>query len=142
MRPQPPAEASQVPLEAILARQTVARAIYVAPLPVVVFALIGGWSGAWSALFGVAVVVANLLLFGWILSISSRISLKAYHAAALIGFFLRLGIFVALVLVVSATVPVDRVAFGITAVAVYLALLVLEAVAMSKGNERKPSWIR
>lgn len=135
-----PAEPTEVPVETILARHTVARTAYVAPALIVLFGLIGGWQGAWSSALGVGVVVANFLLAGAILSISARISLQAYHAAALIGFVLRLGLFVALVLVVSATIPVDRLAFGITAVVVYLALLVLEAVAVSKGKERELNW--
>ncbi|MGH3650434.1 MAG: ATP synthase subunit I [Acidimicrobiia bacterium] len=134
------AESPQLPVESILARRTVARSVYVAPILIVLFGLTGGWEGAWSAALGVAVVVANFLVAGAILSISARISLQAYHAAALIGFVLRLGLFVALVLVVSATIPVDRMAFGITAVVVYMALLVLEALAVSKGKERELNW--
>lgn len=137
-----PADPHAPPVELVMARHTVARTAYVGPAMIILFAVIGGWQGAWSAALGVAVVVANFLLAGAMLSISARISLKAYHAAALIGFFLRLGMFVALVLIVSATIPVDRVAFGVTAVVVYLALLVLEAMAMSKGKERKLSWTR
>lgn len=135
-----PAESSEVPVESILARHTVARTAYVAPGLLLLFGVIGGWKGAWSAALGVALVVGNLLLAGVILSISARISLHAYHAAALIGFFLRLGMFVALVLVVSATIPVDRVAFGLSAVVAYLTLLVLEALAVSKGKERELNW--
>lgn len=130
------------PVESILARHTVARSVYVAPLLIGLFALIRGWEGAWSSALGVALVVVNFLLAGVILSISANISLQAYHAAALIGFILRLGIFVALVLVVSATVPVDRLAFGLTAVVSYLALLTLEALAVSRGDERELTWTK
>ncbi len=133
---------TQVPIESILARHTIARSIYVAPVLILLFGLIAGWVGVWSAGLGVVVVIANFLLAGAILSISARISLQAYHAAALIGFVLRLGIFVALVLVVSALFPVDRLAFGITAVVTYLSLLVLEARAVSKGEERGLTWTK
>ncbi len=125
-----------------MARHTVARAIYVAPVLIVVFALIGGWPAAWSSALGVVVVVANFLLAGALLSISARISLQAYHAAALFGFFLRLLLFVGAVYVISETVDVDRLAFGITAVVSYLALLVLEAVAVAKGKERELTWTK
>jgi len=137
-----PDESLRVPVESILARHTVARSVYVGPPLILLFGLIRGWEGAWSAALGVVVVVADLLLAGAILSISARISLAAYHAAALIGFVLRLGIFVALVLVISTLVPVDRLAFGITAVVAYLALLVLEALAVSKGKERELTWTK
>lgn len=125
-----------------MARHTVARAIYVAPVLIMIFALTGGWQGAWSAALGVAVVVANFLLAGALLSISARISLQAYHAAALFGFFLRLLLFVGAVYVISEVVEVDRLAFGITAVVSYLALLVLEAVAVAKGKERELTWTK
>ena len=123
-----------------MARHTVARAAYVAPVLVGLFTIIGGWAGAWSAALGVAVVVANFLLAGALLSVSARISLQAYHAAALFGFFLRLLLFVGAVYIISVTVEVDRPAFGITAVVSYLTLLVLEALAVAKGKERELTW--
>jgi len=123
-----------------MARHTVARAIYVAPILILIFALISGWQGAWSSALGVTVVIANFLLAGALLSVSARISLQAYHAAALFGFFLRLLLFVGAVYVISVTVEVDRLAFGITAVVSYLVLLVLEAMAVAKGKERELTW--
>ena len=133
-------ENADVAVESVLARHTVARAVWVAPVLIGFFWMIRGWDGAWSAAIGVAVVIANFLLSGAILSISARISLQAYHAAALVGFALRLALFVGLVYLISVTVDVDRLAFGITAVVAYLALLVLEAVAVSKGKERELTW--
>ena len=123
-----------------MARHTVARAVYVAPVLIVIFALIGGWQGAWSSALGVAVVVANFLLAGALLSISARISLQAYHAAALIGFILRLGLFAGAAYLIAALVDVDRLAFGISAVIGYLTLLVIEAIAVANGGERDLSW--
>lgn len=130
------------PVERIMAMHTVARVIYVAPPLVIVFALLGGWRGAWSSALGVGVVVANFILAGAILSISARISLQAYHAAALFGFVLRLGLFVGAVALIAVLVDVDRPAFGISAVVSYLTLLVLEAVAVSRGEERELTWTK
>ena len=129
-------------IEADLARATVARGIYVGPALVLLFGLLRGWEGAWSAALGVVVVIANFLLAGAILSISARISLQAYHAAALIGFFLRLVLFIGAVYLVASVVEVDRMAFGISAVVAYFTLLTWEAVAMTKDREREPSWRR
>jgi len=131
-----------IAVESILARRTVARVIYVAPVVIAVFALLRGWNGAWSSTLGIAVVVANFLLFGAILSISARISLQAYHAAALIGFFLRLGLFIGAVYLITTLVEVDRLAFGLSAVVAYFTLLTWEAVSMSRSREREPSWRR
>ena len=128
------------PIEANLARDTVARGIYLGPALIIVFGLLRSWEGAWSAALGVAIVIANLLLAGAILSISLRISLQAYHAAALIGFILRLVLFVGAVYLIASLVDVDRIAFGVSAVIAYLAMLAWEAVSISKGREREPSW--
>ncbi len=128
------------PIEANLARATVSRGIYIGPVLVLVFGALRGWDGAWSAALGVLVVVANILLAGVILSVSLRISLQAYHAAALIGFFLRLGLFVGAVYLIAGVVEVDRMAFGISAVIAYVVMLWWEAVSISRGKE--PSWRR
>lgn len=127
-------------VESVLARHTVARAVWVAPVLILVFSVVGGWDGAWSAALGVGLVVANFLLAGWILSISAKISLAVYHAAALFGFFLRLGLMVLTVVLIAQILPIDRIAFGISAVAAYLVLLSWEAVAVSKGRERNLDW--
>ena len=131
---------NQTPVESVLARHTVARVVYVGPVLIAIFAFNGGWVGAWSAGLGLSIVVANFLLAGAILSISARISLQAYHAAALIGFILRLGLFVGAVYLIAALVDVDRLAFGISAVVGYLTLLIIEAIAVSNGRERDLSW--
>ena len=128
------------PVESILARHTVARVVYVGPVLIAIFAITGGWEGAWSSALGVAVVVANFLLAGAILSISAKISMAVYHAAALFGFFLRLALMVLTVLLIAQWLPIDRLAFGISAVVAYLVLLSWEAVAVSKGRERNLDW--
>ena len=135
-------EQETIAVESVIARHTVARAIYVGPVLIALFGLLAGWEGAWSAALGVAVVVANFLLAGAILSISAKISLAVYHAAALFGFFLRLGLMVLTVLLIARYVPIDRPAFGISAVVAYLVLLAWEAVAVSKGRERNLDWSR
>jgi hypothetical protein len=129
-------------IEANLARSTVARGVYVGPALILFFGLLRGWNGAWSAALGIVVVVANFMLSGAILSNSARISLQAYHVAALIGFFLRLVLFIGAVYLIANLVEVDRLAFGLSAVISYFALLTWEAVSMTKGREREPSWRR
>ena len=135
-------EQETIAVESVIARHTVARAIYVGPVLIALFGFVSGWEGAWSSALGVAVVVANFLLAGAILSISAKISLAVYHAAALFGFFLRLGLMVLTVLLIARYVPIDRPAFGISAVVAYLVLLAWEAVAVSKGRERNLDWSR
>lgn len=129
-------------IEANLARSTVARGVYVGPALILIFSLLRGWDGAWSAALGIVVVVANFMLSGVILSNSARISLQAYHVATLIGFFLRLVLFIGAVYLIANLVEVDRLAFGLSAVISYFALLTWEAVSMTKSREREPSWGR
>ena len=126
-----------VDVELILSRHIVARAIYVGPVLIGLFWLTRGWDGAWSSALGLAAVIVNFLLAGYILSISARMSLAAYHAAALIGFNLRLGLLTLTILLVARFVPIDRLAFGITAVVAYLVLIGAEAVAVAKGREKE-----
>lgn len=133
-------EVAATPVEMVMARHMVRRSLYVAPPLILIFGLVAGWDGAWSSAIGAAIVVGNFLLAGAILSISARISLSAYHAAALLGFVLRLGLIIVTMLVIARFVPIDRLAFGVSAVVAYLTLLSLEALAVSRGRERNLDW--
>lgn len=127
-------------VESVIARHTVRRAFWVAPVVVLAFAAFRGFDGAIGALLGVAVVVGNFLLAGAMLSLAIRISLAMYHAAALFGFFLRLGLIVVTMLLIATVVDVDRLAFGISTIVTYMVLLILESVAVARGRERDLDW--
>ena len=85
-------ETSRTPIELSMARNMVKRAAWIGPALVGLFWLLRGSLGAGSATLGLTVVIANFLLAGALLSYSIRISLSMYHAAALVGFLLRLGL--------------------------------------------------
>ncbi len=87
-------------------------------------------------------MVGNFLLAGGMLSLAARISLGLYHAAALFGFFLRLGLVALTVLIINQLMELDRLALGVTVVVAYLVLLAWEAVAVAKGAERELEWTR
>lgn len=127
-------------VEAIMARHTVRRAIWVAPPLVALFWLIRGLDGGVASAAGIAIVVGNFLLAGLALSKSARISLSLYHAAALFGFFVRLGLIMLVMLLIAQATEIDRLAMGISAVVSYLVLLSWEAVAVAKGSERELEW--
>lgn len=127
-------------VEAIIAMETVRRGLVVGPVAVAVAWAIRGSDGAIAAAIGVVVIVLNLLASGAILSLAARVSLGAYHAAALFGFALRLLTITVSMLLVARLFDIDRIAFGIAAVATYLVLLTLEAVAIARGDERKLEW--
>lgn len=130
------------PVEAVIARHTVKRIVYVGPVLLLVFWLTRGVDGLVASAVGLAVVAGNFLVAGWMLSMAARISLGMYHAAALFGFFLRLALLMLTMLLIVQVVDIDRLAFGITAVVSYIVLLVLESVAVARGRERELDWIR
>ncbi len=127
-------------IESVLARHTVRRAVVVGPLLIGAFWFARGGAGAIAAALGIVIVAAYFLLSGAMLSVAARLSLAAYHAAALLGFFLRLGLIALTMLTVARVTDVDRIALGITVVVAYLSLLGWEAVAVSRGQERELEW--
>lgn len=127
-------------LEAVLARHIVQRSVYVGPPLIALFWVARGWDGAWASALGLGIVAVNFLVSGWALSIGARHSLSLYHAAALFGFFLRLGLITAAMVVAVSLVELDRLALGVTAVVSYLALLTWEAVAVANGAEKELEW--
>ncbi|OFW65737.1 MAG: hypothetical protein A2Z12_09535 [Actinobacteria bacterium RBG_16_68_21] len=127
-------------IEATLARHIVRRAAVVGPLLVGGAWVLRGSDGAVAAAIGVAVVVGNFLLSGIALSMAARISLTLYHAAALVGFLLRLVLITVVMLGVARLFDIDRVAFGVAVIVSYLVLLTLEAAAVARGRERELEW--
>jgi hypothetical protein len=127
-------------IEAVLARHTARRIAFVGPVLVVIFGVFRGVPGAVAAAIGAAIVAGYVWLSGMMLSVAARISLSAYHAAALLGFFLRLGLITVTMLVVARVTDIDRIAMGITVVVAYLTLFGWEAVAVAKGRERELEW--
>lgn len=130
----------QRPIEAIMGRNIAKRAVFVAPVLMVGFGLFRGWEGAVAAAVGVAIVAGNFVLSGYIMSTAARISLSLYHAAALFGFIIRLGLITASMLLIAAVTDIDRLAMGISVVVSYLVLLSWEAVAVTRGAERDIEW--
>ena len=134
----PSAEAA--PVESIVATETVRRAIVVGPIIVLAALVLRGADGAIAASIGVLVVMGNFLLAGLILSRAARVSMQAYHAAALAGFIVRLGLITASMFLIASVFEIDRPALGIAAVAAYFILLTWEAWALTKSPGREFEW--
>ena len=128
------------PVELIIGKKTAARSIFVAPVLIAILGISKKYTGEVDAVTGVAIVAVNFVLAGYILSAAARVSLGLYHAAALFGFLIRLGLIMVAVLIIARVTDVDRLALGISAVASYLILLTWEAVAISRGAERDMQW--
>ena len=129
-----------VPVEAKIALETIRRAVVLGPVIVVVAWALRGGLGAVSAAIGVAVVAGNFWLSGVVLSRAAARSMRAYHAAALLGFFVRLGLITLSMFLVAAVFEVDRPALGIAAVVAYLTLLTWEAWALGRSPGREFEW--
>ena len=130
----------QRPIEAIISTNIAKRAVVVAPVLAFVFGITSGWEGAVASLIGVAVVVLNFLLGGYVLSYAARISLSLYQAAVLFGFLIRLGLITVSLLLIGGVTQIDRMALGISVVVSYLVLLSWEAIAVVNGTERDLEW--
>jgi vacuolar-type H+-ATPase subunit I/STV1 len=120
----PDTEAPAVERE--LAFDMVRRGIVVAPLLVLVAALIWGGDGAWSALVAVALVLVNLTLSAVSLSWAARVSLTMIMAVAFGGFAVRMGIVVAVIAVVRHEPWIDLTALAVGVLVTHLGLLFWE----------------
>ena len=117
-------------------------AIVLLPLLALIFGLVRGPDAAWAAAVGVALVVANLLASGGILSLVARRRPGLLAAAALLSFVLRLGLLTATLLLLQRVTGLDRTAVTISAVAAYLVMITWEVVAVARGSQREPEWSR
>lgn len=109
------------------------RALIVAPVIVAVCAVIWGGNGAWSALFGIALVVVNFALAAGIVAFTARISLSLMMGAILFGYLIRLGLILVAVLLVKDAAWISRPALGATIIVTHVGLLAweLKYVALS-----------
>ena len=127
-------------IEAKIGIATARRAVWIAPPIIAIFWLFSDGLGALSSAIGIAIVVGNFVLAGFVLSKAAAVSLKLYHAAALVGFFLRLTLIMLVMLLTAQAIEVDRLAMGISAVVSYLVLLSWETVAVTRGETKELEW--
>ena len=112
------------------------RGLLVAPLVVAVCAVIWGGNGAWSALFGVAIVLVNFALAAGTIAMTARISLSLMMGAILFGYLVRLGLILLAVLLVKDAGWISRPALGATIIVTHVGLLAweLKYVALSLAH--------
>jgi hypothetical protein len=127
-------------VEAVVARNIIRRGAVIGPIIVAIAWLVSGPVAAASAAAGVAIVLVNFLIAGWLLSRAATVSMQTYHAAALFGFFLRMGFIAVSMFAVAWIFEVDRRAMGLAAIAAFLALLVLESLAIVRGERKDLEW--
>jgi hypothetical protein len=113
-------------VETQLAVDMAKRALPVAPLLVLVSALIWGTDGAWSSLAAVAIVVVNLLTAAAAMTWAARRSMATLMAVALGGFVVRMAVIVLIVALIRDQSWVNLVALAVNILVTQLGLLVLE----------------
>lgn len=127
------AEATTEPAERVMVRRAVVAGGAVVPVAAAIGFLAAGGRGAWSALLAVALVVANFAAHGLSLAWAAGVSIPVLQAVALGGVVVRMGVILAVLVVIDRTGVLSTVVFGITAVVGTLALLVLEARLVFRG---------
>jgi hypothetical protein len=112
--------------EVSVSRDMIRRGLIVAPLIVAVCAVIWGADGAWSSLYGIAIVLANFALAAVIIATSARISLGLMMGATLFGYLIRLGLIFLAVWLVRDASWISFPALGSTIIVTHLGLLFWE----------------
>ena len=113
-------------VETQLAMHMLRWAVPLAPVVIVLSALVWGSAGAWSALLAVGVVVVNLLLAAAMLTWAARVSPAALMGAALGGFLLRMMLLTAVVVAVKGEPWVNLTALAVAVLVTHLGLLIWE----------------
>jgi ATP synthase I chain len=107
-------------------RDLIKRGLIVAPLIIAICGVIWGGDGAWSAAYGIAIVLANFALSAALIASAARISLHWLMGATLFGYILRLGLIFLAVWVVRDASWISLPALGATIIVTHLGLLVWE----------------
>ncbi len=109
-----------------VAKDLARRGTMVAPIGIIIGAMIWGTEGAASVAYGLAIVVFNFLLAAAMLGWAARISFALMAGAALFGFLIRLGLITVAVLAVRNSDWVELVPLGFTLIISHLGLLFWE----------------
>jgi hypothetical protein len=102
------------------------RGLIVAPVIVAICGVIWGGDGAWSSLYGIALVLANFALAAGIIALTIRISLTLMLGGVLFGYLIRLGLIFVAVFAVKDASWISPPALGATIIVTHLGLLVWE----------------
>ncbi len=122
--------------EVSVTKDMIKRGLIVAPLIIAVCCFIWGMYGAYSAAYGIAIVLVNFGLAAGLVAMTARISLGLMMGAVLFGYLVRLGLILLAVLLVKDTGWISLPALGATIIVTHLGLLVWEMkyVALSLAH--------
>ncbi len=113
--------------ETEIAHDLARRAVFVAPVLVVLSGLVWGIDGVLSSAYAVALVVVNFLVAAALMAWAAKISVGMLMGTILAGYLVRLGALTLAVLAVRDAAWVELLPLGLTLVTTHLGLLVWEA---------------
>lgn len=122
--------------EVTISRDIVRRGLIVAPVLVAICGLIWELNGAYSAAYGIGLVLVNFAFSAGIVALTARISLGLMMGGVLFGYLLRLALILVAVLAVRHAGWISLPALGATIIVTHLGLLVweLKYVALSLAH--------
>ncbi len=109
-----------------VSRDIIKRGLIVSPVLIAICGVIWGADGAWSAAYGIALVLVNFALSAGIIAYTARISIHLLMGATLFGYLIRLGLIFLAVWVVKDASWISLPALGATIIVTHLGLLVWE----------------
>jgi hypothetical protein len=129
--------------EVEVSRDLIKRGLIVAPVLIAICGVIWGADGAWSAAYGIALVLVNFALSAGIIAYTARISIHLLMGATLFGYLIRLGLIFLAVWVVKDASWISLPALGATIIVTHLGLLVWElkyvAISLAYPALKPPS---
>lgn len=114
------------PVEMAISLDIAKRGLFAAPMLVAVAGLIWRIEGVYSALLAVGVVIINFLFSAWLVSTAAKISVGMLMGAVLFGYVLRLGLILAVILLVRDASWISLPALGAAIIVTHLGLLLWE----------------
>jgi hypothetical protein len=119
--------------EHTMVRRALVLGAVAAPVAFLVGTAAGGAAGGWSAVLGVVVVVANFVVHGLSLAWAAAVSVTLLQVVALVGFVVRMGVILGVLVLLDRTAFFSPLIFGITAVVGTFGLLGYEARLVARG---------
>lgn len=122
--------------EVTVSNDMVKRGLLVAPLLIAAMTVIWGGDGAWSSMYGIAIVLGNFALSAGLIAVAARISVGLMMGAILFGYLIRLGLIFLAVWLVKDSSWISLPALGATIIITHLGLLFWEMkyVALSLAH--------
>jgi len=112
--------------EVDVSNDMIKRGLMVSPVLIGVCAVIWGGDGAFSSMYGIAIVLANFALAAGLIAAAARISVALMMGATLFGYLIRLGLIFLAVFLVKDAGWISLPALGSTIIVTHLGLLFWE----------------